>query len=145
MATALTRWEPFSDMAEMRGRLDQVMADLNPLGSHQFMPAMDVIRSNGNLIVKADLPGMTAKDVKIEIEDDVMTLHGKHSEEHEQKGSHFVRRERRWGTFSRSLPLPSGVDATKIEARTHDGVLDVTVPLPKSETHKPVTITPKAD
>ena len=86
MATALTRWEPFSDMAEMRGRLDPVMADLNPLGSHQFMPAMDVIRSNGNLIVKADLPGMTAKDVKIEIEDDVMTLHGKHSEEHEQKG-----------------------------------------------------------
>ncbi len=144
MANALTRWEPFADLAEMRTRLDQVFMDISPRGGHSFMPAMDVVKSNGCLMIKADLPGIKAEEVEIRIEDDILTLCGEHEESHEDKGADWVRKERRFGSFSRSLPLPSGVDPDQITAKTHDGVLEVTVPLPSSSKQSAVTIKPEA-
>ena len=78
----------------------------------------------------------------IEVEDDILTVSGEHEERKEEKDEHYVRRERRYGSFSRSMALPAGVDAKNITASPRDGVVEVTIPLPKEATKETVTITP---
>jgi HSP20 family protein len=143
MAGALTRWEPFAELGELRGRLDRMFEGLTEPGRGR-MPAIDVERDNGNLIVRADVPGIKPEEVKIEVEDDILTVSGEHEERKEEKDKHFLRRERSYGSFSRSMALPGGVDAKKIKAKTHDGVVEVTIPLPKEAKKETVTITPTA-
>jgi HSP20 family protein len=109
-----------------------------------WTPAIDVVRENGNLVVRADIPGIKPEEVKIEVEDDILTVSGEHEEHKEEKDKHYVRRERRYGSFSRSMTLPPGVEAKNINAKTHDGVVEVTIPLPKEATKETVTITPTA-
>jgi HSP20 family protein len=92
--------------------------------------------------VRADVPGIKPEEVKIEVEDDILTVSGEHEEHKEAKDKHFVRRERRYGSFSRSMALPPGVEAKSIKAKTHDGVVEVTIPLPKEAKKETVTITP---
>jgi HSP20 family protein len=84
------------------------------------------------------------EEVKIEVEDDILTVSGEHEEHKEEKDKHYVRRERRYGSLSRSMVLPPGVEAKNIEAKTHDGVVEVTIPLPKAGKKETVTITPTA-
>jgi len=100
------------------------------------------VREDGHLVVRADLPGMKPEEVKIEVEDDILTVTGEHRDSKEEKGHDYVRRERRYGSFRRSMALPAGVDATKIVAKTHDGVVEVTIPLPDEAKKETVTITP---
>jgi HSP20 family molecular chaperone IbpA len=76
-------------------------------------------------------PGINADEVKIEIEDDILTISGEHEQHAEAQYKHYVRHERRCGSFSRSITLPADVDANKITATTHDGVVEVTIPLPE--------------
>lgn len=144
MPGALTRWEPFAELGELRGRFDRMFGDLLDGGSREWMPAIDVERENGNLVVRADVPGITPEEVKIEVQDDILTVSGSHEERKEEKDKHFLRRERRYGSFSRSLALPAGVEAKKIKAKTHDGVVEVTIPLPTKAKKETVTITPTA-
>lgn len=141
MASALTRWDPFADMAALRGRFDRMLEEL---GSHEhgWAPDIDMVRDDGNLVVRADVPGVKPEEMQIEAHDGLLTISGQHEETKEDKDEHFVRRERRFGGFSRTLALPEGVDAKKIKAKTHDGVLEVTIPLPKEAAKEPVTITP---
>ena len=95
-------------------------------------------------MVRADIPGIKPEEVKIEVEDDILTVSGQHEERKEEKDENdYLRRERRYGSFVRSLALPAGVEAKKIKAKTHDGVVEVTIPLPKEE-KQTVTITPTA-
>jgi HSP20 family protein len=146
MARAMTRWEPFAEFGELRSRLDRMFEDLAEGGARAWTPAIDVERDNGNLVIRADVPGIKPEEVKVEIEDDILTVSGQHEERSEQKDKdkHFLRRERRYGSFSRSMALPAGVDAKKIKARTRDGVVEVTVPLPKEAKKETVRITPTA-
>jgi HSP20 family protein len=109
-----------------------------------WTPAIDVVRDNGNLVVHAELPGIKPEEVKIEVEDDILTISGEHEERKEEKDKQYVRRERRYGSFSRSMALPPGVEAKKIKAKTHNGVVDVTIPLPKEAKREAVKITPTA-
>ena len=74
----------------------------------------------------------------------MLTVSGEHEERKEEKDKDFVRRERRYGSFYRSMALPAGVEAKKIKAKTHDGVLEVTIPLPKEAKKEAVQITPTA-
>jgi HSP20 family protein len=102
-----------------------------------------VIRRDDTLVVRADLPGFTPDEVKIEVEDGLLTVSGEHQEDRsESEGGRYVRRERRFGAFSRSIALPSGVDAQAIKAQNRDGVVEVTVPLPTGATAQKVEITP---
>jgi HSP20 family protein len=144
MAGVLTRWDPFAELAELRTRFDRMFDEL-PYGDRRgWMPAIDVVRDDGNLVVRADVPGIKPEEVKIEVEDDVLTVSGEHTESKEEKDKNYVRRERRYGGFSRSMVLPAGVDAKKIKANTTDGVVEVTIPLPKEAKKETVTITPTA-
>ena len=144
MPAVLTRWEPFAELGELRSRLDRMFGELGEGGEVAWRPAIDVVREDGNLVVRADVPGIKPEEVEIEVENDILTVSGKHEEEKEEKGKDYLRRERRVGSFSRSLALPPGVDAKKIEAKTHDGVVEVTIPLPKEPEKKRVQIKAKA-
>jgi HSP20 family protein len=144
MPGALTRWEPFAELGELRSRFDRMFEQLIDGGEREWMPAIDVERDDGNLVVRADVPGIKPDEVKIEIDNDILTVSGQHEERKETKDNHFLRPHLRYGSFSRSLALPAGVDAKKIKAKTHDGVVEVTVPLPKETKKETITITPTA-
>jgi HSP20 family protein len=144
MAGALTRWEPFAELGELRSRFDRMFDDLIDGRERAWTPAIDVVRDNGNLVVRADVPGMKPEEVKIEIEDEILTVSGEHEEEKEEKDKRYLRHERRYGSFRRSLALPAGVEAKEIKATTHDGIVEVTIPLPKEVKKEKVQITPTA-
>ena len=144
MPGTLTRWDPFADLADIRARFDRLFGEIADGRERAWMPAVDMVRDDGHLILRADAPGFKPEEITLEVEGGVLTVAGKHEESTDHKDEHFVRRERRYGSFSRTLPLPEGVEAKKIKAATHDGVLEVTIPLPKEAAKEKVTITPKA-
>jgi HSP20 family protein len=142
MASTLTRWDPFADFADLRGLFDSLLDELGPARERDWMPAIDMVRDDGHLVVRADVPGFKPEEIKIEAREGVLTISGEHEETKETEDEQYVRRERRFGSFSRSMALPKGVDAKEIKANTHEGVLEVTIPLPKEAAKEPVTITP---
>lgn len=105
-------------------------------GEMDWMPQVEVIQNKGQFIVRADLPGMTKDDIKVEFTGDMLTLSGERKEEKEEKREGFYRSERSYGNFYRQLPLPEGAITEKAEATFRNGVLEVTMPVPKVE---PVT------
>ncbi len=142
MPRTLTRWDPFSEFGELRSRFDRLFDEWLDGRERAWTPAIDVVREDGHLVMRADLPGIKPEEVKIEVEDDILTVSGEHRESKEEKETDYMRRERRYGSFSRSMRLPLGVDASKIKAKTHDGIVEVTIPLPKEAKKEPVRITP---
>ncbi|HEX6024021.1 MAG TPA: Hsp20/alpha crystallin family protein [Solirubrobacter sp.] len=142
MPSTLTRWDPFAELAELRTRFERLFEDFDGR-DRAWVPDVDVVRDNGHLVVRADVPGMKPEEISIEVNEGILTVSGKHEEAKEEKDKTYIRRERRYGAFTRSLPLPDGVDPKKIKAKTQDGVLEVTVPLPKEVAkQEPIKITP---
>jgi HSP20 family protein len=143
MAGALTRWDPFAEIADLRSRFDRVFDELGGHPQGVWRLAIDVMRRDDTLVVRADLPGLSPDEVKIEVEDGILTVSGEHKEDRtDTDGGGYVRRERRFGAFSRSIALPAGVDAQGVKAQTRDGVVEVTVPLPSASATQKVEITP---
>jgi HSP20 family protein len=99
-------------------------------GQRRWAPAVDLVEREDSLVLKADLPGMSEDDVHIEVRDNVLSISGERKAEHEEKQNGYYRVERSFGRFSRSLQLPSGVDADAIAAAFDKGVLEVTIPKP---------------
>jgi HSP20 family protein len=99
-------------------------------GPRRWVPAIDLVEREGQLVLRADLPGMDRDDVEVQIKDGVLTVSGERKYENESKGEGFYRIERSFGRFSRSLRLPRGVDAGAVSASFDRGVLEVTVPKP---------------
>lgn len=99
----------------------------------EWSPRIDVARRNGSYIVRADLPGLSKDDVKVELTDEAMLLHGERKIEKEEKKEGLMYRECEYGSFFRSIPLPEGVVPEKAEAVFRDGVLEVTLPCPKAD------------
>jgi HSP20 family protein len=125
-------WDPLSEMNRM---FDDVFGGLmrRPGGQQraqqitEWAPAIDVTTKDGDLLVRAELPGVKQEDVDITLQNNVLTISGERkAEQEEERGGYYVR-ERRHGSFSRSLPLPEGLDESKIHARYENGVLEVTV------------------
>jgi HSP20 family protein len=144
MPGTLTRWDPFSELGELRSRFDRLFDEWLDGHERALTPAIDVVREDDHLVLRADLPGIKPEEVKIEVEDDILTVSGEHRESKEEKDKTYVRRERRYGSFSRSMALPEGVDAKRITATTHDGVIELTIPLPKEAKKEPVKVIPTA-
>jgi HSP20 family protein len=92
---------------------------------------MDLVETEHDLVLRADLPGMTEDDVEIEVKDNVLSLSGERRSDNEEKGEGFHRVERSFGRFQRSLTLPRGVDAEKVNAQFENGVLEVRIPKPE--------------
>jgi HSP20 family protein len=93
---------------------------------------MDLMEVDDQLVLRADLPGLSEDDVRIEVRDNVLTVSGERKSEHEDKRNGYYRVERAFGRFGRSLTLPEGVDADKIEASFDKGVLEVRIPKPEA-------------
>ena len=110
----------------------------NSLGSAAWAPAVDVYDHKDSLVIKADLPGLTQKDIDVSVEDDILRIKGQKKQEQEVKEDNYYRLERAYGSFERSFSLPVSVDAAKIKAAYKDGVLQLT--LPKKEQPKPKQI-----
>ncbi len=92
-----------------------------------WSPALDVLHDDGDVLVRAELPGVKPDDVEITLSRGVLTISGQRKAEQEQQGQGYYVRERRYGSFRRSLMLPEGIDESKINARYEDGVLEVRI------------------
>jgi HSP20 family protein len=101
-----------------------------------WRPAIDVEEKDGNYLVRADLPGMKKDDIHVELKDGYLTLRGERKSEHEEKKDNYHRIERTHGTFERTFRVPEGVTGKDIHAHYKDGVLELTVPVPKVEEPK---------
>jgi HSP20 family protein len=101
-----------------------------------WSPQVETFRRGDKLVVRADLPGLKKEDVKVEIEDGILTISGERSDEHKEDKDGFFRTERSYGRFSRMLALPDGVSEEKCDATFNNGVLEVTLPVPKQTERK---------
>lgn len=101
-----------------------------------WAPTVETFRRDGNLVVRADLPGLTKENISIETDDDVLLISGERSDETRDEKDDFYRTERTYGRFFRAIQLPEGVNADQIDATFKDGVLEVTIPAPKVTTPK---------
>ena len=132
----LVKWDPMRELnsfGDMNRLFDSFFGTQNGQAglSRRWVPAMDLVEVGDSLVLKADLPGLTREDVNIEVKDGVLTISGERKDEHEEKADGYYRVERTFGSFSRTLTLPKGVDATGIAADFADGVLEVKIPKPE--------------
>lgn len=136
----VVRWDPIREMLQLRRSMDRIMDESLMNGSNWDEPMrwalpVDVIENNDAYLVKASLPGVNPDDINITYDNHVLTLNTEVQAEEEKKEERYLLRERRYGSFTRSITLPNQVDAGKIEASYNDGVLTLT--LPKAEEVKP--------
>ena len=143
--TQLTRWEPFRDLVSLREAMDRLFEEsvVRP-GGAALAPrvvgtlAVDVYETDEDVVVKASVPGVDPEELDISITGDTLTIKGETRAEEEVEEENYVYRERRYGAFSRSMTIPTSVEASEADAEFEDGVL--TLRLPKAEEVKPKTI-----
>jgi HSP20 family protein len=102
----------------------------------RWSPTVEMFERDNSLVVRADLPGMTKDDVKLELTDDAISIEGERRDENEERGEGFYRSERTYGKFYRRVPLPEGVRVDDANATFNNGVLEVTMPTTKREERK---------
>jgi HSP20 family protein len=137
----ITPWRPFRELEEWERRFDDLLGRpswLVPVEERGWMPAVDVFEKEDKFVVKAELPGMKEEDIDVSVIGDTLSIKGEKKTETEIKDENYYRCERSYGSFYRSIPIPSNVDANKIEASFEDGILEVA--LPKSAKVKPKKI-----
>ncbi len=148
---ALIRWEPVRELNTIQGEMNRLFNTFfeasTPPGNggttgptRRWIPAMDLVESENEFVLRADLPGLSEGDVNIELEDNVLTISGQRKAEHEERKEGYYRVERASGSFSRSLTLPEGVDPEAVSAHFDKGVLEVRVPKPEQRKPRKVAI-----
>ena len=144
---ALIRWDPFKEMDDMQSRVARIFgltpnrvanAEREAMTTTEWAPSVDIVEDEKEWLVKADLPEVKKEDVKVTVENGVLTITGERKFEKEEKDKKYHRIERSYGNFLRSFTLPEGADGSKVAADFKDGVLKVH--LPKNEKVKPKAI-----
>jgi len=142
---AIKRWRPFRDLVSVQDDMNRLFDDFFgrlPMRTEgmerMWAPNVDVSETKDNIIVTAEIPGMTKDDIKVTFNENTLTLSGEKKQEKEEKDADYHRIERSYGSFTRSFDLPTTVQFDKIKANYKDGVLQVT--MPKSEEVKPKEI-----
>jgi len=145
----LIQWKPFREVSRLRSEMDRLWDEYFGAGRRAFrpmeeawLPAVDVSETGDKITVKAEIPGMEAKDIDISMVGDTLVIKGEKKAEKEEKDENYHMVERSYGSFSRSMKLPATVDPDKVDATYKNGVL--TVVLPKKEEVKPKPIEIKA-
>ena len=141
----LMRWNPFKEMDELQDRLATLFGRLPPhrdqderLTTAQWAPLVDIIEDEKEYLIKAELPEVRKEDVKVSVEDGILTISGERKHETEENGAKYHRVERAYGLFSRSFTVPESADASNVSAEFKNGVLNVH--LAKDEKAKPKSI-----
>jgi len=145
MANLILR-KPMNEMVTLREAMDRLFDDAftRPLGLSNLadMPAIDLYQTEDKVVVKAGLPGLKPEDVQVTVTANTLSLRGEFKEEKEEKDATYHLREQHYGSFERSVTLPTDVETDKATADFENGILTIT--LPKSEAVKPKTISIKA-
>lgn len=142
---SLKRWEPFEDLVSLRHAMNRLFEE-SFVRPHRgwLWPSLagtltiDIYETEQAVVVRTAVPGVDPDNIEISIQGDTLTIAGEAEADEEVKGDDYIRRERRYGRFSRSVALPGGVLADKAEAEFKDGMLTLT--LPKAEEAKPKSI-----
>jgi HSP20 family protein len=145
---ALVRWEPVRELTSLQQEMNRLFSTFfdMPTGfnegtvSRRWIPAMDLVETDDQYVLTADLPGLTEADINLEFEGGVLTLSGERKSEQTERREGFYRLERATGSFSRSLTLPEGVDPDEVKATFDKGVLEVRIPKPEQRKPKKVAI-----
>jgi HSP20 family protein len=140
-------WERTKSLTRLRKEMDDLWGHFfGDVGFHPFRetiwaPALDIKETKDNLVVTAELPGLGPKEIEVSISGDLLTLKGEKKQEREEKEESFHLVERRYGSFSRSIRLPSEVDPQNIKAGHKDGILTITLPKSEKAKEKQIKIT----
>lgn len=152
LKTRDTNMVPSNMLTRMRDEMDRVFDRFvrDPLDfawsgdGKNWMPALDVVDTENELVIRAELPGIAAKDVNVSVTGNVLTLSGQKEETKEEKSSNWCMSERRFGSFQRSIQLSDGLDVDKINAEQDNGVLTVKIPKLRSARPKQIQVKPAA-
>ena len=143
--TVLTRFEPFREFATLQDRINRVFRDSysaagqdEALTTSSFAPAVDVYEDEHKVTLKIEVPGIDEKDIDVQVENNILTVHGERKIEKEEKEENYRRVERQYGSFTRTFTLPTTVDTESVSATYDKGVLKIA--LPKKAEAKPKQI-----
>ena len=147
---ALIRWEPVAELNTIQNEMNRLFntffdqpAPTSRGGApgRRWMPAMDLVETTDHYVLRADLPGLSDDDVNIQLQDNVLTISGERSAQHDDTEEGYYRLERAFGSFARSLTLPDGVDPDGVQAHFDRGVLEIRIPKPDQKKPRQVQIT----
>jgi HSP20 family protein len=128
---AITRWDPFQELASLQNRVNSLFQDYGRTGQDEltttgsFVPAVDVYEDEHKVTLKLEIPGIKQEDVDVRLENNTLTVRGERNFEKEEKEENFHRIERRYGSFARSFTLPNTIDTEKVQASYENGVLKI--------------------
>ncbi|MHB0926943.1 MAG: Hsp20/alpha crystallin family protein [Gallionellaceae bacterium] len=142
----LVKWDPFRELEDVTNRLNRIFGQplarsesgQNMLAVADWAPFVDISETDSAYLIKGEIPGVKKEDVKVTIQDGMLTIQGERRQEKEEKGKKFHRIECSYGSFARSFRVPSDADESSVKAEFKDGMLNVT--LAKSEKAKPKSI-----
>ena len=142
----LVKWDPFRELEDVSNRLNRLFGQSlarsesgqNMLAVVDWAPSVDISETDSEYLIKGEIPGVKKEDVKVSIQDGMLTIQGERKQEKEEKGKKFHRIERSYGSFVRSFRVPNDADENSVKAEFKDGMLNVT--LAKSAKAKPKAI-----
>lgn len=142
----LVKWDPFRELEDVSNRLNRIFGQSlarsesgqNMLAVADWAPFVDISETDSAYLIKGEIPGVKKEDVKVTIQDGMLTIQGERKQEKEEKGKKFHRIECSYGSFARSFRVPSDADENSVKAEFKDGMLNIT--LAKSEKAKPKSI-----
>jgi HSP20 family protein len=145
---AVIRWEPARELQSIQQEMNRLFGSVfdtqaggrNVDALRRWIPAMDLVEEGDHYVLRADLPGVEEDQVKVELEENVLTISGERKSKSEERKDGYYRIERASGEFSRSLTLPEGVDPEAIKASFDKGVLEVSIPKPEERKPRRVAI-----
>lgn len=142
---AIIRWDPFNELQDMQSRLNRLFRVPVRTGSDESLladwcPAVDVQETDTDYLIKADLPEVKKDDVKVLLQDGIVSVSGERHQEKEEKGKKYHKIEREYGHFERRFTVPTDVEADKVHAEFKDGVLSVRLPKSAKATPRSVDV-----
>jgi HSP20 family protein len=148
MGAALTPWRPFRELERLSREFEERFprffgGHLLENGETEYLPALESYLKDGNLVVRADLPGIDPKEVEVTVLGNTLTIKGERKEKKEIKREDYIRREMSYGSFERRMTLPEGAQTDKIKAQFKNGVVEITMPIAKEVAARKITVEPE--
>jgi HSP20 family protein len=145
---AIVRWEPFNNLFRLQDRINRMFEEAFDGTSRlegepstcDWKPSVDIYEDEAGTVVMVDLPGVPKDQITLEIKNDMLTVSGQRPDEALVSSEYYVRRERGCGTFRRSFRMQTALDPALVTARFKDGVLEIRIPRPDSETVRKIPI-----
>jgi HSP20 family protein len=142
----LARYNPNRSLTSLRDNINRIFDMTFPADweegreAAQWRPSVDIFEKNGETVVHAELPGVKKEDISLDMKDSVMTIKGKRASEEEIDEDGYYRKERRFGSFQRIIPLPEAIDPDQVKANYRDGVLEIRIPQSQSTGMRQISI-----